>query len=189
MPRGNIEGNDDGTLVLGAYGVALWGVLNALMVGLLIGFVVSGFGGTWWWWKYTVPRGLGFLVALATWLAPAPAAGAWARVERSPTAWPPCSCLAVAFALLWLGLPFGERVPMIAALPLITAGFMELYARRGIRKLPPPAPGATHTSRATRKTRPACSPRSGSCPSACWPSAFWPSSSASDSGFSRRVRT
>ena len=48
--------------------------------------------------------------------------------------------LAVAFALLWLGLPFGEWVPMIAAFPLITAGFMEIYARRGIRKLPGVAP-------------------------------------------------
>ena len=121
--------------------VALWGVLNALMVGLLIGFVVSGFGGSMVVVEiYGSSAGLVFLVALVTWLARRRQRQALGRGLSVPPRPATMLMLAVAFALLWLGLPFGEWVPMIAALPLITAGFMELYARRGIRKLPPPTP-------------------------------------------------
>ena len=164
--------------------VAIWGGMNALMVALLIGFVAAGFGpGLIGVEIYASSAGLVFLIALLTWLARRRRRQGLSRGLAVPPRPATMLMLAVAFALLWLGLPFGKWVPMIAALPLITAGFMELYARRGIRKLPRRRRRAIHSSRATRKIRPACLARSGSCPSACWPS-----SSASDLGFSRRVR-
>ena len=121
--------------------VAFWAGLNTLMAALLAGFVAAGSGGSMIVVAiYASSAGLVFLIALATWLA--------RRRRRQPPrrglSVPPRPAttlmLAVAFTLLWLGLPFGEWVPITAALPLATAGLMELYARRGIRKLPPPAP-------------------------------------------------
>jgi uncharacterized protein (TIGR03382 family) len=117
--------------------IVFWAVLNALMVGLLIGFVASGFGGSMVVVEiYGSSAGLVFLVALLVWLARRRRRLALSRGLVVPPRPATMLMLAVAFALLWLGLPFGEWVPMIAALPLVTAGLMELYARRGIRKLP-----------------------------------------------------
>jgi hypothetical protein len=42
--------------------------------------------------------------------------------------------LALAFMLVWLGLPFGMWLPILAAFPLAAAALMELYARLGPRK-------------------------------------------------------
>jgi hypothetical protein len=123
--------------------VAIWGGLNTLMVGLLIGFVASGFGpGLIAVEIYASAAGLVFLIALLTWLARRRRPRALARGLTVPPRPATMLMLAVAFALLWLGLPFGEWVPIIAALPLAIAAFMELYARRGIRKLPAVFPAA-----------------------------------------------
>jgi hypothetical protein len=117
--------------------VAIWGGLNVLMVGLLIGFVASGFGGSMVVAEiYGSSAGLVFLVALLTWLARRRRPRALARGLVVPPRPATMLMLAVAFALLWLGLPFGEWVPMLAAGPLVAAVLMEVTARRGPRKLP-----------------------------------------------------
>ena len=123
--------------------VAIWGGLNTLMVGLLIGFVASGFGpGLVAVEIYASAAGLVFLIALLTWLARRRRPRALARGLVVPPRPATMLMLAVAFALLWLGLPFGKWVPIIATLPLAIAAFMELYARRGIRKLSAVFPAA-----------------------------------------------
>ncbi len=115
--------------------VFFWGVLNALMTGLLIGFVVSGFGGSMTVVAiYASATGLVFLLALLTWLARRRRRQAAARGLRLPPRPAAALMLAIAFTLLWLGLPFGEWVPMLAAGPLIAAIMMEISARRGTRE-------------------------------------------------------
>lgn len=43
------------------------------------------------------------------------------------------SLLAAGAALIWLGLPFGAWLPMMAAVPLAAALVMEISARRASR--------------------------------------------------------
>jgi hypothetical protein len=114
--------------------VALWGGFNLLMVGLLAGFVASGFGGSMFVVEvYGAATGLVFLLALLVGLA--------RRRRRQPLVIglrvPPrpavALMLALAAALLWLGLPFGMWVPMLAFLPLSSAVIMEIAARRATR--------------------------------------------------------
>ena len=124
--------------------VAVWGVFNAIAVLLFIGIVVGGGPGrvpqTAEVWAavgiYASSADLVFLIALVTWLVRRRRPEGLARGLAVPRRPATMLMLAIAFAMLWLGLPFGEWVPIMAVLPLAIAGFMELYARRGIRKLP-----------------------------------------------------
>jgi uncharacterized membrane protein YuzA (DUF378 family) len=116
--------------------VVIWGALNALMVGLLIGFVASGFGGGMVLAEiYGSSVGLVFLVALLTWVARRRRPQALAHGLRVPARPASAFMLALAFTLLWLGLPFGMWVSILAVGPSVAGVLMEFSARRSARKL------------------------------------------------------
>lgn len=115
--------------------VAVWGLMNALMVGLLAGFVAAGFGGSMFVVEvYGAATGLVFLLALLVWLVRRRRRQAMERGLRLPPRPASALMLALAFALLWLGLPFGMWVPLFAFLPLSAAVIMEIGARRAPRR-------------------------------------------------------
>ena len=110
--------------------VVLRAAMNAVMAAMLAGFVAARLGGS-------MVRGRGIrrvcrlgLLACPTGLAgQAPAAAPVEHGLRLPR-WPAVAVLLAATgALLWLGLPFGIRVPMLAAVPFTAAVLMEVTAR------------------------------------------------------------
>lgn len=115
--------------------VAFWGTLNVIALSLLAGFLGAGFGGHMVeLYIYIGGASLVFLLAALTWQARRRRRRGLDRglpVPRRPAV---TILLAVAFALLWLGLAFGMWLPMLAALPLSAAGLMEFYARHRVRK-------------------------------------------------------
>ena len=114
--------------------VAVWGLMNALMVGLLAGFVASGFGGSMFVVEvYGAATGLVFLITALVWLARRRRRQAMERGLRLPSRPASALMLALAFALLWLGLAFGMWLPMLAFFPLTAAVIMEIAARRAPR--------------------------------------------------------
>jgi hypothetical protein len=108
--------------------VLIWGVMNALMVALLAGFVTSGFGGGMFVVAvYCASAGLVFLVALLVWLGQR--WQPWLRGLRVPPRPASALLLAAGAALIWLALPFGSWVAMLAVFPLGAAAIMEITAR------------------------------------------------------------
>ncbi len=111
--------------------VAIWGLMNALMVALLAGFVSAGFGGSMVVVEvYGAATGLVFLLAVLVWLARRRRRQAMQRGLRLPPRPASALMLALAFALLWLGLAFGMWPPILAFLPLSAAVIMEIAVRR-----------------------------------------------------------
>ena len=111
--------------------VAIWGLMNALMVALLLGFVSAGLGGSMVVVEvYGAATGLVFLLAVLVWLARRRHRQAMQRGLRLPRRPASALLLALAFALLWLGLAFGMWLPILAFLPLSAAVMMEIAARR-----------------------------------------------------------
>jgi TRAP-type C4-dicarboxylate transport system permease large subunit len=108
--------------------VAIWGAMNFVLAALLLGFVTGGSGASLF-----VADLYGGAVALVLLIA----AAAWLAKRRRPrwrglrTARRPAVMLllAVGFALIWLGLPFGMWVSMVAAAPLLAALLIEVYPR------------------------------------------------------------
>jgi hypothetical protein len=117
--------------------VAIWGLMNVVAVALLAGFHAAGsLGNAVELYIYIGSALLVFLLALLAWLARRRRREAIERglvVPRRPAS---ALMLALAFTLLWLGLPFGMWVPILAVFPLGTAALMEFYALRAPRKLP-----------------------------------------------------
>jgi hypothetical protein len=117
--------------------VAIWGLMNVVAVALLAGFHAAGsHGDTVELYIYVGSALLVFLLALLAWLARRHRRQAIERglvVPRRPAS---ALMLALAFTMLWLGLPFGMWVPILAAFPLGVAALMEFYAIRAPRKLP-----------------------------------------------------
>lgn len=111
--------------------VAIWGLMNALMAALLLGFVSAGLGGSMVVVEiYGAAAALVFLLAVLVWLARRRRREAMERGLRLPPRPASALMLALAFALLWLGLPFGMWLPILAFLPFSAAVMMEIAARR-----------------------------------------------------------
>jgi hypothetical protein len=111
--------------------VALWGLMNALMVALLLGFVSAGLGGSMVVVEvYGAATGLVFVLAGLTWLARRRRRQPMERGLRLPPRPASAVLLALAFMLLWLGLAFGVWLPILAFLPFSGAVMMEIAARR-----------------------------------------------------------
>jgi hypothetical protein len=125
-------------LFTGPVVVAIWGLMNAVAVALLAGFLAAGFlGDTVELYIYIGSALLVFLLALLAWIAWRRRRQVLARGLTVPPRPGTMLMLALAFTLLWLGLAFGMWVPILAAFPLGAAALMEFYARRGPRKLSP----------------------------------------------------
>lgn len=110
--------------------VALWGLANAVLVAVLAGFVLVGFGNA----SQTVIEIYGasaFVVLVVSVLVLfAGRLRKTFRGYRVPVR--PASALlfATGFALLWLGLPFGMWVLFAAIAPFTVATILELSAGR-----------------------------------------------------------
>jgi uncharacterized protein (TIGR03382 family) len=110
--------------------VALWAAMNALMAAMLAGFVGAGLGGSMFVAEvYGGSSALVFLLALLVLLARRRRLQPAERGYRLPRRPAVAVLLAVTGALLWLGLPFGIWVPMLAAVPFTAAVLMEVTAR------------------------------------------------------------
>jgi hypothetical protein len=115
--------------------VAIWGLMNVVALALLAGFLGAGFlGDMVELYIYIGSALLVLLLALLAWRARRRQRDGLARGLTVPPRPASALMLALAFTLVWLGLPFGMWVPMLAALPLGAAALMELYARLGPRK-------------------------------------------------------
>jgi hypothetical protein len=112
--------------------VALWAAMNALMAAMLAGFVGAGLGGSMFVAEvYGGSSGLIFLLAMLVLLTRRRRLQPAERGYRLPRRPAVAVLLAVTGALLWLGLPFGIWVPMLAAVPFTAAVLMEVTARTG----------------------------------------------------------
>lgn len=108
--------------------VAIWGTTNFVLAALLLGFVTGGFGASLFIADlYGGAVAIVFIIALLVWLAKR-RHPRWRglRVARRPAA---VLLLAVGLALVWLGLPFGMWVPMLAGPALLAALLLEVYPR------------------------------------------------------------
>lgn len=111
--------------------VVLWAAMNALMAAMLAGFVAAGLGGSMFVAEvYGGSAALVFLLALAVLLARRRRLQPAERGYRLPRLLV-AVLLAATGALLWLGLPFGIWVPMLAVVPFTAAVLMEVAARTG----------------------------------------------------------
>ncbi len=114
-----------------AFVVALWGVFNAVMAALLAGFIAAGYGATMFEvWVYGSASGLVLLIALGIWWARRRLSTPLARGLRIPARPASVVLFALAVMLVWLGLPFGIWLPILAVVPLGAAIMMEISARR-----------------------------------------------------------
>lgn len=108
--------------------VAAWAAMNALMATMLAGFVAAGLGGSMFVAEvYGGSATLVFLLAVTVMLARRRRSrpGRGYRLPGRPAA---VALLAVTGALLWLGLPFGLWVMIMAAVPFTAALVMEISA-------------------------------------------------------------
>lgn len=111
--------------------VVIWGIANLLLAAVLAGFTVARSAGLLVIDIYCASAALVFGLAVLVWLVRrrTPLARGL-RVPARPAA---AVLLAVGVALIWLGLPFGAWLPMLAVVPLIAALMLELTARRSPR--------------------------------------------------------
>ncbi len=106
--------------------VAIWGATNAVLAALLLGYILGGFGGR----LFTAAMYAGavaivFSVASLTWLARR-RHPRW-RGLRSPRRPVVPPLVAIGFALIWLGLPFGMWLPMLSAVPFTPPLYLQFY--------------------------------------------------------------
>lgn len=102
--------------------VALWGGFNTLLVLLLLGFVLGGFGRSVFILEiYGSAAGLVFLFALAVWL------GGRRSRHGLPVAAGTGSIplFALTAMMIWLGLAFGIWISILAAFPFLWAVLLE----------------------------------------------------------------
>jgi hypothetical protein len=115
--------------------VAIWGIFNAALIAILIGFTavrsVPGLDIV----LYAASAALVFAVAVAVWLTRRRDHQPLARGLRLSSRPAAALLLAVGVALIWLGLPFGAWLPMVAVVPLVAALVMEIAARRSSSRL------------------------------------------------------
>jgi Flp pilus assembly protein TadB len=90
---------------------------------------------------------------VAVWLARRRDRQPLARGLRLPSRPAAALLLAVGVALVWLGLPFGAWLPMVAVVPLVAALAMEIAARRSSSRLSIPDRTSTPQSQ-PRESRP-----------------------------------
>jgi hypothetical protein len=110
--------------------VVLWAAMNALMAAMLAGFVAAGLGGSMFVAEvYGGSSALVFLLALLVSQARRRRLRPVERGYRQPRRPAVAVLLAVTGALLWLGLPFGIWVPILAAVPFTAAVLLEGTAR------------------------------------------------------------
>src|SRR5205814_4768371 len=98
--------------------VAIWGIFNMVLVAVLIGFTAVRSGPGLDIVLYAASAALVFAVAAAVWLARHRDRQPLARGLRLPSRPAAALLLAVGVALIWLGLPFGAWLPMVAVVPL-----------------------------------------------------------------------
>ena len=110
--------------------VAIWGTFNALMVALLAGFILGGFGTSPFLLEtYGSSAGLVFVIALAVWFGRR-RFRPWLTGFRQPAGTASIILFAAAAALAWLGLAFGIWITILAAFPLLLALLLEYSIRR-----------------------------------------------------------
>ncbi len=116
--------------------VALWGAFNAVLVAVLAGFIVAGYGDSPYDLEtYGSSVGLVFLIAGAVWLG----RRRYRHCQygwRQPAGAGSVVLFAIAAMLAWLGLAFGIWIIIIAAFPLLLALLLEYAIRRrtGLRR-------------------------------------------------------
>jgi hypothetical protein len=109
--------------------VAIWGFFNAVMVALLAGFILGGFGSSPFVLEtYGSSAGLVFVVALAVWLGRR--YRPWQYGWRQPAGAASVILFVIAVMLAWLGLAFGIWITIIAAFPLLLAVLLEYAIHR-----------------------------------------------------------
>lgn len=109
--------------------VALWGVFNAILMFVLVGFVLGGIGDSPFDLEtYGSSVGLVFVIAGAVWLGRR--RRPWLTGWRQPAGTASVVLFAIAAFLLWLGLAFGIWISIIAAFPLVLAILLEYAIRR-----------------------------------------------------------
>lgn len=111
--------------------VVIWGIANLLLAAVLAGFTVAKSVGLLVIDLYCASAALVFGVAVLVWLVRR--RRPLARGLRVPARPAAALLLAVGVALIWLGLPFGAWLPIIAVMPLTAALILELTARRAPR--------------------------------------------------------
>jgi hypothetical protein len=114
--------------------VAIWGIANAALIAVLIGFVAARSGPGLDIALYCASAALVFALALLAWLARRRDREPFERGLRVPARPAAAVLLAAGVALIWLGLPFGAWLPMAAVVPLTAALIMEIAARRASRE-------------------------------------------------------
>jgi len=115
--------------------VAIWGIFNAALIAILIGFTAVRSGPGLDIVLYAASAALVFAVAVAVWLTRRRDHQPLARGLRLSSRPAAALLLAVGVALIWLGLPFGAWLPMVAVVPLVAALVMEIAARRSSSRL------------------------------------------------------
>jgi hypothetical protein len=113
--------------------VAVWGIANAALIAVLIGFVAVRSGPGLDIVLYCASAALVFALALLAWLVRRRGREPLGRGLRVPARPAATVLLAAGVALIWLGLPFGAWLPMVAIAPLTAAFVMEIAARRSSR--------------------------------------------------------
>lgn len=111
--------------------VLFWAAVNAGLIAILAGFWASGSYEAVVLLLGVVFTALVFVLAGLVWLVRRrrrPPLSRGLRVAPRPAA---AVLLAVGIAMIWLGLPFGEWLPIMAAFPLAAAVVAEVYARWG----------------------------------------------------------
>jgi uncharacterized protein (TIGR03382 family) len=110
--------------------VAIWGIANAVLIAVLIGFIAARSGPGLDIVLYCASAALVFALALLAWLGRRRRGGPLARGLRLPPRPGAALLLAGGVALAWLGVPFGGWLLLAAAVPLTAALMLEIAARR-----------------------------------------------------------
>jgi hypothetical protein len=110
--------------------VAIWGIFNAVLIAVLIGFSASRSGPGLDVILYAASAALVFGLALLAWLAQRRRGAPLARGLRLPPRPAAMLLLAAGVTLAWLALPFGGWLLLAAVVPLTAALIMGVSARR-----------------------------------------------------------
>jgi hypothetical protein len=108
--------------------VVIWGISNLLLAAVLTGYTVAKSTGMHVVDLYAAAVGLVLLIALLAWLVRR--RRPLARGLRVPARPAAAVLLAPGVALIWLGLPLGAWLPMVAVMPLTAALILEISAHR-----------------------------------------------------------